>query len=81
MGTICNMGAEIGATTSVFPYNSRMGDYLAATDRQGRITSHRIFFTVEPVFRIRDPGSRMRKKSGSGMNNPDLISQSLETIF
>jgi homoaconitase/3-isopropylmalate dehydratase large subunit len=36
MGTICNMGAEIGATTSVFPYNSRMADYLAATDRKER---------------------------------------------
>jgi aconitate hydratase len=33
MGTICNMGAEIGATTSVFPYNNRMGDYLRATKR------------------------------------------------
>ena len=33
MGTICNMGAEIGATTSVFPYNSRMRDYLEATKR------------------------------------------------
>lgn len=33
MGTICNMGAEIGATTSMFPYNSRMGDYLRATGR------------------------------------------------
>jgi aconitate hydratase len=33
MGTICNMGAEIGATTSVFPFNKRMADYLAATDR------------------------------------------------
>ncbi|XP_018495378.1 probable aconitate hydratase, mitochondrial [Galendromus occidentalis] len=33
MGTICNMGAEIGATTSVFPFNSRMADYLAATNR------------------------------------------------
>lgn len=32
-GTICNMGAEIGATTSVFPYDSRMADYLRATDR------------------------------------------------
>lgn len=32
-GTICNMGAEIGATTSVFPYDSRMADYLKATDR------------------------------------------------
>ncbi|KAL7273640.1 Aconitate hydratase mitochondrial [Rhizina undulata] len=33
MGTICNMGAEIGATTSVFPFNDRMYDYLAATKR------------------------------------------------
>jgi len=33
MGTICNMGAELGATTSVFPFNQRMVDYLAATDR------------------------------------------------
>jgi len=33
MGTICNMGAEIGATTSIFPFNERMGDYLRATQR------------------------------------------------
>lgn len=33
MATICNMGAEIGATTSIFPYNSRMSDYLRATGR------------------------------------------------
>lgn len=31
MGTICNMGAEIGATCSTFPYNSRMQDYLEVT--------------------------------------------------
>jgi aconitate hydratase len=34
MATICNMGAEIGATTSLFPYNSRMRDYLKATRRE-----------------------------------------------
>ena len=34
MGTICNMGAEIGATTSVFPFNDRMHDYLTATKRK-----------------------------------------------
>merc|ERR1712142_874688 len=28
MATICNMGAEIGATTSIFPYNHRMKSYL-----------------------------------------------------
>ncbi|NBO37023.1 aconitate hydratase [bacterium] len=32
-GTICNMGAEIGATTSVFPFDSRMADYLRKTGR------------------------------------------------
>jgi len=32
-GTICNMGAELGATTSVFPYDGRMAAYLRATDR------------------------------------------------
>ncbi|PVI07726.1 aconitate hydratase-like protein [Periconia macrospinosa] len=34
MATICNMGAEIGATTSLFPFNDRMYDYLKATKRQ-----------------------------------------------
>merc|ERR1711971_1052766 len=34
MGTICNMGAELGATTSVFPFNASMAQYLNATERQ-----------------------------------------------
>ncbi|MBL8006621.1 MAG: aconitate hydratase [Ignavibacteria bacterium] len=33
-GTICNMGAEIGATTSVFPYDEKMFRYLKATERE-----------------------------------------------
>ncbi len=32
-GTICNMGAELGATTSVFPFDGRMATYLRATER------------------------------------------------
>lgn len=32
-GTICNMGAEIGATTSIFGYDKTMGDYLRGTER------------------------------------------------
>jgi aconitate hydratase len=32
-GTICNMGAEIGATTSTFGYDDSMGRYLRSTDR------------------------------------------------
>jgi aconitate hydratase len=33
-GTICNMGAEIGATTSIFGYDQKMYDYLVATGRK-----------------------------------------------
>lgn len=32
--TICNMGAEVGATASVFPYDDAMRTYLSATGRQ-----------------------------------------------
>ncbi len=33
-GTICNMGAEIGATTSIFPFDEKMKVYLEATGRK-----------------------------------------------
>lgn len=33
-GTICNMGAEIGATTSIFGYDEKMSSYLRATGRE-----------------------------------------------
>ncbi|OJW77846.1 MAG: aconitate hydratase [Bacteroidetes bacterium 46-16] len=33
-GTICNMGAEIGATCSLFAYDDKMGEYLSATNRE-----------------------------------------------
>ena len=33
-GTICNMGAEIGATCSVFQYDDKMSDYLRSTSRE-----------------------------------------------
>lgn len=32
--TICNMGAEVGATTSIFPYDEEMERYLTATGRE-----------------------------------------------
>ncbi|ART93203.1 aconitase [Zymomonas mobilis] len=31
--TICNMGAEVGATTSIFPFDQKSVDYLKMTDR------------------------------------------------
>ncbi len=33
-GTICNMGAEIGATTSLFAFDDKMAEYLRATKRE-----------------------------------------------
>ncbi|HEY5649266.1 MAG TPA: aconitase family protein, partial [Nitrospiria bacterium] len=33
-GTITNMGAELGATTSVFPYDQKMAAYLSITERE-----------------------------------------------
>jgi aconitate hydratase len=35
--TITNMGAELGATTSMFPYDPHMAKYLEATDRGGLV--------------------------------------------
>ena len=35
--TICNMGAELGATTSLFPHDERMDTYLKATDRSNLV--------------------------------------------
>lgn len=32
--TICNMGAEVGATTSIFPYDEKSAEYLIATGRK-----------------------------------------------
>ncbi len=33
-GTICNMGAEVGATTSIFPFDRKSADYLEQTGRK-----------------------------------------------
>ena len=49
--TITNMGAELGATTSVFPYDERMARYLRATRRgelAGLADQHREMLTPDP---------------------------------
>ncbi len=49
--TITNMGAELGATSSVFPYDVRMARYLEATDRAAlaRLADqHRSLLTADP---------------------------------
>lgn len=50
-GTITNMGAEVGATTSIFPYDERMADYLKATGRKevaDLANQMKDAFTVDP---------------------------------
>ncbi|MEA3189810.1 MAG: aconitate hydratase [Thermoplasmata archaeon] len=50
--TICNMGAELGATTSVFPHDERMDTYLAAT---GRAELARLAAKVHRELLVADP--------------------------
>ena len=50
-GTICNMGAEIGATTSLFGYDDTMQRYLVATNRQDvadLADKQRLNLTIDP---------------------------------
>ncbi len=57
-GTICNMGAEIGATTSVFPYDKKMQAYLEATGRKdiaAAATAAASFLTADEEV-LSDPG-------------------------
>jgi aconitate hydratase len=56
-GTICNMGAELGATTSLFHFDDRMAAYLRATDRAGQATlaeAHRAHLVADPEV-LADP--------------------------
>ena len=49
--TICNMGAEHGATTSVFPYDERMDVFLKATERKeiaDLAAKHADFLAADP---------------------------------
>jgi aconitate hydratase len=50
-GTITNMGAELGATTSIFPFDQKMVDYLKLTDREefARLAlAHREILVADP---------------------------------
>lgn len=50
-GTICNMGAEIGATTSTFGYDESMRRYLSATGRQDVVDAAdkvALYLTADP---------------------------------
>ncbi|KAJ5692621.1 hypothetical protein N7462_002044 [Penicillium macrosclerotiorum] len=54
MATICNMSAEIGSTSCIFPYSDSMGRYLSATKREYVARSSR---QVKDVLLTADEGS------------------------
>ena len=57
--TIANMGAELGATTSVFPYDARMATYLEATGRGDLVPiveRHRDLLQADPTV-LADPAA------------------------
>ncbi len=58
-GTICNMGAEIGATTSIFGYDFKMSNYLRATGR-------------EAVAELADAVTEHLRSDIEVYNNPEL---------
>ncbi len=58
-GTITNMGAELGATTSVFPYDQKMAAYLKITDRAdiaALADANKAILTADPEV-LADPAS------------------------
>lgn len=57
-GTITNMGAELGATTSVFPYDQKMAAYLKITGRAdiaALADANKAILTADPEV-LADPG-------------------------
>ena len=75
MATICNMGAEVGATTSVFPTTKEMYSYLHKTHR-GRLTSIlRNYYAVGA-----GPADRVLFHSDPGAEYDEVITIDLSTL-
>ena len=80
-GTICNMGAELGATTSLFPFDDRMAAYLRATDRAdiaALAEQHREHLVADPEVHA-DPKKYLRRgrrdrplRAGAARRGPAL---------
>lgn len=68
MGTICNMGAEIGATTSLFPFTDSMYDFLVATSRR------------DIADLARKYAQELRADPGSESSYDDIIEIDLSTL-
>ncbi|KAM0382162.1 hypothetical protein HYE67_010984 [Fusarium culmorum] len=78
MATICNMGAEVGATTSIFPYTKASARYLDSTRRSQ--ANKNIEALESFAGNSSDPDARWQFKADEGAEYDDLITIDLSTL-
>ena len=76
-GTICNMGAELGATTSVFPFDERMAAYprrpTGATSPGSPRTAARCWCPIPRSCRTRRTSTTSSSRSTSSTLEPHIV--------
>lgn len=65
MATICNMGAEVGATTSIFPFTEASARYLESTRRGDLASAAKIFQSFPGVGNSDDAYFRFQADEGA----------------
>lgn len=70
--TICNMGAEVGATTSVFPFSTSMASYLVSTHRSSIATQASAIASTPSLHNL--------LRADSGAEYDELITIDLSTL-
>lgn len=78
MATICNMGAEIGATTSIFPFTEASARYLKATRREQAAKDAALFQTWPGAGAAED--AYFRFKADEGAQYDELIEIDLSKL-
>lgn len=78
MATICNMGAEVGATTSIFEYTEASARYLHATRRGDLASAAKIFQNFPGVGNSED--AYFRFKADEGAEYDQLIEINLSEL-
>ncbi|KAM0326878.1 hypothetical protein ACHAPQ_007566 [Fusarium lateritium] len=78
MATICNMGAEVGATTSIFPYTQASARYLDSTRRSQ--ANKNIEALESFASNSSNPDARWQFKADEGAEYDDLITIDLSTL-
>ncbi|KAF5978196.1 aconitate hydratase mitochondrial [Fusarium coicis] len=78
MATICNMGAEVGATTSIFPYTKASARYLDSTRRSQANKNIEALETF--ASNSSDPDAQWQFKADEGAEYDELITIDLSTL-